>query len=128
MLTLNKLSENTKPKNSKKTPVFVIAGVAGFIAILVVSGMIGEKADDRIADAQSSNKELQDQIDVIKMQLNNTSIVLGSHQSGLQQHELLLQQHDVQIRSIANNTDIIGSWAGQFSTNINERVTALEGE
>lgn len=113
------MSENTTQKN-KKTPIFIIAGVAAFIAIIAVTGVVGEKAEDRIADAQSSNKELQDQITILQGQMNTTAIILNGH-------ETVLIQHDQQIRNIANGTDIIGNWASQFSNNINDRVTALEG-
>ena len=118
---LNTLSENIKPNNNKKTPIFVIAGVAAFIAILAFTGMVGEKADDRVVDALSSNQELQDQITVLQSQINATIVIL-------QAHENVLRQHDVQIQGLNNNTNVIGNWASEFSNNINDRVTTLEGE
>ena len=115
------LSENTKPKNSKKTPIFVIAGIAAFIAIIAFTGMVGEKADNRVVDALSSNRELQDQITELQGQVNATIVIL-------QAHENVIQQHDLQIQGLTNNTNIIGNWASEFSTNINDRITTLEGE
>ena len=120
MLRLRILSENTKPK-SKKTPIFVIAGVAVFIAIIAFTGMVGEKADNRVVDALSSNRELQDQITELQGQVNATIVIL-------QAHENVIQQHDLQIQGLTNNTNIIGNWASEFSTNINDRITTLEGE
>ena len=120
MLRLDTLSENTKPK-SKKTPIFVIAGVAVFIAIIAFTGMVGEKADNRVVDALSSNRELQDQITELQGQVNATIVIL-------QAHENVIQQHDLQIQALTNNTNIIGNWASEFSTNINDRITTLEGE
>lgn len=124
---LTKLSENNK-SNNKKNSVFVIAGVAGFLAIIAFTGIIGQEAETRVVDAQSSNKELQDQITVLQNQMNATISILQSHENALIQHQELLQQHDIQIQSITNNTNIIGNWASEFSNNINDRVTTLEGE
>ena len=114
------MSENTKSKN-KRTPILGIAGVAGIILLIAVIGVVGEKTEDRIADAQSSNQELQDQITVLQSQMNATIVVLTAHEN-------VLQQHDLQIRGIANSTNVIGSWAEQFSTNVDNRLIALEGE
>jgi len=115
------LSENTKPKNSKKTPIFVIAGIAAFIAIIAFTGMVGEKADNRVVDALSSNQELQVQITELQGQLNATVVILQSHEN-------VLQQHDMQIQQLNNNTNVIGNWASEFSNNINDRMVVLEGE
>ena len=115
------MSENTKPKNSKKTPIFVIAGIAAFIAIIAFTGMVGEKADNRVVDALSSNQELQVQITELQGQLNATVVILQSHEN-------VLQQHDMQIQQLNNNTNVIGNWASEFSNNINDRMVVLEGE
>ena len=119
MWRLRILSENTKPK-SKRTPILGIAAVAGIIVLIAVVGIVGEKADDRIVDAQFSNKELQDAVNVLQGQMNATIVIL-------QAHENVIQQHDMQIQGLTNNTNIIGNWASEFSTNINDRVTTLEG-
>lgn len=115
------LENNKTPKQSKITPVFVIAGVAAFLAIVAITSMTGEVVEDRVVDTQVENKELKAELTQLQGQLNATIIVL-------QAHENVLQQHDLQIHSIANSTNIIGAWASDFSVNIDNRVTALEGE
>ena len=114
------MSEIKKSK-SKRTPILGIAGVAGIILLIAVVGTIGEKAEDRIADAQSSNQELQEQVTNLQSQMNATIVVLTAHEN-------VLQQHDQQIQGLTNNTNIIAGWASEFSVNIDDRVTALEGE
>jgi D-ribose pyranose/furanose isomerase RbsD len=115
------LENKQTPKKNKRTPVFVIAGVAAFLAIVAVTSMTGEVVEDRVADAQVENEQLRAELTVLQEQMNATIVVLSAH-------ETVLQQHDLQIRNIANTTNIIGSWAGEFSANINDRVTVLEGE
>ena len=117
---LNTLSENTKPK-SKKTPILGIAGIVGIVLLIAVVGTVGEKVDDRVVDALSSNQELQDQITTLQSQFNATIVIL-------QAHENVIQQHDIQIQNLNNNTNIIGSWAAEFSNNVNDRMVILEGE
>lgn len=108
-------------KQSKKVPIFVILGAVGFVALILGTGFTGEKLDERIVDAQVENEELKAEIDVLKTQLNATVQIL-------QAHEVIIQQHDVQIRSLANSTNIIAGWGSTFSQNVDERLTTLEGE
>ena len=117
------MSEQPKVEKSanKKTPIFFIAGAIGLIAVLAFTGTIGEKADEHVVDALTSNNELQKQVTILQGQLNATATIL-------QTHENVLIQHDQQINGLTNNTNIIAGWATEFSVNVDNRLTALEGE
>lgn len=115
----------TITKNSKKTPVFVIAGAVGFFVLLAFSGAIGDKASEQVVNAQI-NEETQVQLDRLQLQLNNTFIVLQAHEVYIQGHEVILQEHNTQISGIRNNTNTVVDWAEEFSNNVDNRLITIE--
>lgn len=121
-----------KNKN-KEYAIYGVVALAGLVVALAIIGNLGEAVNNRVVDAEINEEALindletlETRINQLNSQMNATITVLQSHQEALIQHEQILRQHNEQIVSIANNTNILGNWASEFSTNINERVTALE--
>lgn len=115
-----------KKQNKKPYAIYGVVALAGIVVALAFFGSIGEEVNNRVVDAEINEEALMNDLQMLQESANQQQVQIDAMIEILQAHEVIVQQHDLQIRQVANNTNIIGNWATEFSQNINERVTALE--